>query len=229
VEDEPMMADSLVRALRDPFDVLPVFDTVGGVLGLAEALTPDVIVLDVWLRDRENAFLRLPELRQRFPGAGILLHTGHPEAAPVAEALAAGVLGYIVKCDLGSVTLLRTAIREVAAGRVWLSATPEEELARRGGGIGAIAVEPITDPPLRRVPPDHPERDRLEALRRALLRAPERLKMAVRVRRGLSYSEIAEELGCTTDNVETAMKRLFGPIRLRNREALAVLMVVLLG
>jgi DNA-directed RNA polymerase specialized sigma24 family protein len=79
------------------------------------------------------------------------------------------------------------------------------------------------------VPPDHPERDRLEALRRALLRAPERLKMAVRVRRGLSYSEIAEELGCTTDNVETAMKRLFGPIRLRNREALAVLMVVLLG
>jgi len=229
VEDDPDVARALTRILRGPFEVVATAPTVDAALALPEGQSPGVIVLDLLLLEGENAWLRLREIRERFPEARIVIHTGYPELAPVAEALAAGVTGDLVKSDDIHVTEWPAVIRAVAVGTVWLSDTAERLLQESRTPGPASPGWPATVPALRAVPPDHPERETLERLRSALEMSPERLVYAVGVRYGLSYRQIATAVGRTESAVRIGMGRLFRRTGIHNREELARLMMVLVG
>ena len=89
-------------------------------LAAAEALHPDVIVLDISMPGM-TGFEVAERLRQAGCYAALVFLTVHDDAELVAAARAAGAMGYVVKPKLASDLL--HAIREARAGRLFVSAT----------------------------------------------------------------------------------------------------------
>lgn len=86
---------------------------------LADALDPDVVVLDL-IMPTLNGLDAGRQILQRHPGKPILLLTMHTEEHHVAAALRAGIKAYLLKTQAAE-DLVR-AIREVVRGHVFLSA-----------------------------------------------------------------------------------------------------------
>jgi DNA-binding NarL/FixJ family response regulator len=88
-------------------------------LAAADALHPDVIVLDISMPGM-TGFEVAARLRQSGSTAALVFLTVHGDEEFVIAARAAGVIGYVVKPKLASDLL--PAIREACAGRSFVSA-----------------------------------------------------------------------------------------------------------
>jgi two-component system response regulator NreC len=120
-----------VRLLLDAEDdVLVVAEAqdAAGVLRAVRGHKPDVLVLDLALRD-SHALDAIPSLRSEIPETAIVVLTMHDDAAIAREVMRAGAAGFILK-DAGGPELVR-AIRVVAAGATYVQ--PEI-----GGRIAAL-------------------------------------------------------------------------------------------
>lgn len=89
---------------------------------------PDVILLDLMLPDSHLNSL-LPDLRQRSPNSKVLILSAAREPELVYAALDAGVDGYMLKQV--DITLLLTAIEQVAAGRAYFHHTIRQIIDER--------------------------------------------------------------------------------------------------
>ena len=108
-----------------------------GLAALA-ALAPDGVVLDLSLRDRSGLdWIR--EARAKGYAGKILVLSMHDEGLYAEKALRAGAQGYVMK-DQAEETLV-AALRQVVAGRTYLSPAAEKLLA----GGSAAAAEKETD------------------------------------------------------------------------------------
>lgn len=87
-------------------------------LRLAESLTPEIAVLDISMPVL-NGLEAMRAIRVASPKTNIILLTQHDEAQYVAEALEAGVKGYVLKSQVAND--LVQAVRQVARGEVYLS------------------------------------------------------------------------------------------------------------
>ena len=87
---------------------------------------PDVVLVDLSLGD-EDGFALLSDLRER--GLPCLVYSMHEDGRRVANAFAAGALGYVTKREVHGV--LAEAIREVAAGRSFVSPRAAVALAKQ--------------------------------------------------------------------------------------------------
>jgi DNA-binding NarL/FixJ family response regulator len=226
VEDDASVAGTIARLVPSPFIPVGPAATVADALALAESEGPAIILLDLLLRNGENAWLSWHEIRGRFPGAKVAILTGYPELAPVLLARDLGAAGYFVKDDAPGLIVLREAIPAMHANTIWLSETADR-LLREGRKRGRQAEWVTRMPLLRDVPAHHPERETQLRLRAALQASPERLVYALGVLQGLSYQEIAESYGCTERAVRTCLDRMFGRVAIHSREQLTRLMAVL--
>ena len=87
----------------------------------------DVLVLDITMPGRDG-FDIIGSLRAKAPGMSILVFSGHPEAQYARKLLDEGALGFLHKsCEPGQ---LAVAIRRVASGRRYVSATLAQQFAR---------------------------------------------------------------------------------------------------
>lgn len=105
-----------------------------GALEQAEALKPDVVVMDISM-PRLNGLLATRTLKQRQPGVAIVALTRHDDDTHLEELLRAGASGYVLK-QSPPLEFLQ-AIRVVAAGGIYLdpamaSQVADGLLARRG-------------------------------------------------------------------------------------------------
>ncbi|HWN99647.1 MAG TPA: response regulator transcription factor [Blastocatellia bacterium] len=117
-EDHKEMCDKAVRELEVEFDVV---GTVGDGQAMleAESLTrPDVCVMDISM-PQMSGIEAATILKQRGSTAKIVFLTVHEDQAFVDAALASGASAYVVKPRM--MQDLRLAIREVLAGRVFIS------------------------------------------------------------------------------------------------------------
>jgi DNA-binding NarL/FixJ family response regulator len=87
---------------------------------------PDVMVLDMSMPGRGGLEV-LRRILPRYPNARIVIFSMHENAAFVSQALNAGAKGYVGKS--AAAEELITAIREVAAGRSYISAAVAQKLA----------------------------------------------------------------------------------------------------
>jgi DNA-binding NarL/FixJ family response regulator len=114
-EDFLAMEDRLLAA---EFDVVKKVGDGRALLGEAERLKPDVLILDVSMPVMGGI-----EAARRLQASGCLARivflTVHDDPDYVRAAFAAGALGYVLKCRLASDLLL--ALREVLAGRSFVS------------------------------------------------------------------------------------------------------------
>jgi DNA-binding NarL/FixJ family response regulator len=126
-DDHPLILRGLteVLAAHSEFRVVGAETDAHGVVDAALRLRPDVLVIDYSMPGRNGAEI-VREVAARLPSTRALILSMHSSRPYVAEALASGALGYVLKCADGDEIV--EAIRAVHGGRPYLSA------ALRDGG-----------------------------------------------------------------------------------------------
>jgi DNA-binding NarL/FixJ family response regulator len=119
VDDHPLLLSGLGMLLNaeTDLDVAGVADSGKTALDLAKELQPDIILLDISLRDTSGLQL-LPELLRLAPQSRILMLTMHEDQQYLKDAMAAGASGFLLKKCL-DVDLLY-AIRLVMRGQIYI-------------------------------------------------------------------------------------------------------------
>lgn len=130
-DDYALVAESLARLLSREHDLVAVVNTAADLVASAIRLRPEVIVTDLQMPGI-GGMDAMKQLKAARVSSKIIFLSMREEPWLAGEALQAGAAGYVLKTSVGDE--LFTAIREVLAGRVYLTPriTREEAMARRG-------------------------------------------------------------------------------------------------
>lgn len=188
VDDHAMLLEGLARQFSDRKDIKVVGRASSGQQALQRAteLEPDVMTLDVSLPDI-NGINLVTHLKERLPKLRILVLTMYDHERYAASALEAGADGFLAKG--APFEELERAVREVAAGRRYLSDALSEKLKARWAGAGRGPLS------------------RLSEREFAVLTA---------LSRGKSLKEVADELGISDKTVSTYRARLMKKLDLKS-------------
>ena len=127
-DDHTIVRQGLVGLLRAAPDIEVVGEAARGTeaLAKAEALTPDVVVLDISMPEM-NGFEVALRLRKSVPRTRVLILTMHEDDEYVLRMVHAGAAGYLVKD--GAASELVEAIRALKAGKTHFGARAAEAIA----------------------------------------------------------------------------------------------------
>jgi two-component system response regulator DesR len=131
VDDHPHVAIALRALLDKTPDIRLVAEAGLGseVLALVQRERPHVLLLDLLIEPEFDALSTIRDLRANFPNLRICLLSAHLEPIYVRDLLEAGVCGYILKDD-DYVSHIESIVRDLAAGRLYLSPQAYEALAQ---------------------------------------------------------------------------------------------------
>ncbi len=134
VDDHPIVREGLKSFLGLYDDLLVIGEADGGeaALGQAQALEPDLILLDLQVADG-HALTWIPRLLQLQPTPKILILTSFLEEDTLRQALALGVSGYLLK-HAGPSALL-DGIRAASRGEIPIDPAALRLLARPGRNL----------------------------------------------------------------------------------------------
>ena len=197
VDDHPAVREALSARIASQ----PDLEVCGEAEGVTEALRlvsekkPDVIIVDISLSDGDGIDL-IKRIKARDETARMLVWSMHSEALYAERALSAGALGYLTK-EQASDRIIE-AIRQVLAGKMFLSPAMSERLLRRSVGRG---VPKITDSPV-------------EAL------SDRELEVFRLIGQGTKPQEIADRLHLSVKTVETHRDRIRRKLDLRDANEL---------
>ena len=140
VEDYDLLAESISRALNveDDLGVVGVAASVTAAVDMALELHPDVVVMDYQLPDGTGAEATA-QIKASLPDTYVVMLTGLPSGATLAEALEAGCAGFVMK--EGRFSELTAAIRAVLRDEVRVPQSLIDDLAAhlrpRPAGVGS--------------------------------------------------------------------------------------------
>jgi DNA-binding NarL/FixJ family response regulator len=109
-------------------------------LRLAQSNNPDLAIVDLAL-ESGNGLDLTRALREAVPDMRVLVLSMHDENLFAERALRAGAHGYIMKRE--AIEGLINAIREVMAGRLFVSREMSQRLIERAGRMGPSLADPI--------------------------------------------------------------------------------------
>jgi DNA-binding NarL/FixJ family response regulator len=127
VDDHAVLRDGLKNVLDEPRGTAVCHEasTAREAVQLAERQEWDLVVLDISLGEISGLDV-LKQIKQMRPRLPILIFTMHPERQYARRSFKAGASGYVTKDS--SPTELRQAIRQVVAGRRYVSPSLAETL-----------------------------------------------------------------------------------------------------
>ncbi len=140
-DDHHLVLDSLKPALEPEFEIIGVAATGEAAVEACRQLGPDILLLDLSLPDRSGLEV-ITDLRQEMPAVRVLVVTMHVERVWADASLQAGAFGFVPKD--AHIDELKTAIREVAAGRRYLSPLVPEPGVRRLPGDLRLGLAKLT-------------------------------------------------------------------------------------
>ncbi len=119
-DDHHIVREGLRNLLQAQPDLKIIGEAEDGleILPLIEHLQPDVLVLDIMMPGL-NGLEVTRRVKRSFPKTAVVILSMHANEGYVVEALCGGAAGYVLK--QATSTELANAIREVAAGRRYLS------------------------------------------------------------------------------------------------------------
>lgn len=128
VDDHPIIRDgmTLLLNLQEDLHVCCAAGSAEEALA-AMACQPDMAIVDISLQTDSGLEL-VKTLRHRYPDLGILVLSMHDESLFAERALRSGANGYLMKLEATEHVV--SAIREVLAGNIYMSAAMHEKLAR---------------------------------------------------------------------------------------------------
>jgi DNA-binding NarL/FixJ family response regulator len=203
-DDSVLLREGIVRLLEESgMEVVGQSGTADDLLLKVRSYTPDVAIIDIRMppTHTDEGLKAAHEIRQKYPGTGVLVLSQYVEPAYAMELLAdsAEGVGYLLKDRVSDVADFVAAVKRVAEGGSALDPTVVSQLVGRRRG----------DDPLADLTPR--EREVLELMAE-----------------GRSNSGIAERLVITERAVEKHVTSIFGKLRLPaasedHRRVLAVL------
>jgi two-component system NarL family response regulator len=196
VEDYEIYRHGLRMILELEDDIVVVGETRSAeqALETAGALTPDVVVLDIYLPDG-NGLRVCRQLTTRLPKTHVLMLTGSDNDSDLVEAVKAGATGYLLK-DIAP-DQLPDAIRTIAAGRPMLAPALAGPLLAEFSSL-VRGAPPREDDPI------------------GALTDREREVLGL-VARGWSNRKIAEELFIAENTVKNHVRNILDKLQLRSR------------
>ena len=147
VDDHPAVREGLMSRISRQRDLIVCGEaaTVAEALELVEITEPDVVVIDISLRDG-NGIELVKRIRTRNGSIRMLVCSMHPDSLYAERALRAGALGYINKDNTTGRIL--DAIRSVRDGEVYLSEGVMRRLVQRTighSGDPGLSLESLSD------------------------------------------------------------------------------------
>jgi DNA-binding NarL/FixJ family response regulator len=198
-DDHPALRAGIAGILAAAPDIAVVGEAGSGqeAMQLAEALEPDVILLDVDLPDM-NGIAVAQQVRARSQRVAILGLSAHADLSLVQGMLAAGAAGYLTKDEPPA--RICAAVRSVAAGETgWFSRS-----------VGAVLIG-VQQSAVREA--------QAGTTGLAYLTAREREVLAL-LAQGLPNSDIAARAGITPGTLKNHVRNMLGKLRLHSRSAL---------
>lgn len=198
-DDHPLFREGVARSLAETgrFEVVGEAATGREALALAEALRPDLVLLDISMPDGGIATLRRLTATEGAPRVAML--TVSEEDDDVMQALKAGAAGYILK-GVGARDLVQI-VADLCEGRSYVAPSLAMKVlaamnAPRGSGREASPLDTLTK--------------REEDILR-------------RVARGMSNREVAEDLDLQEKTVKHYMTAILQKLHVRNRTEAALM------
>lgn len=193
VDDHALVREGIRHVLSGGkgFEVVGEAESGDEAIALAERLAPDVVVLDISM-PRGSGLEVTPVLRERVPGARVLMLSVYDREEYVLQSVRAGAHGYLRKDS--SPGELREAIRHVHAGQSFFSAP----VARQLGAALRSEAERET-----------------RATRLSLLTGRERDVLSG-IADGSTNKEIAARLGISPRTVESHRESLMRKLDIRS-------------
>lgn len=193
-DDHSVVRQGLKQILSETDDLVVAGEASNGVavMQMVREGNWDVVLMDVSMPDR-NGIDALKLIKKEYPRLPVLVLSMHPEEHYAVRALKAGAAGYLTK--QGAPELLVSAIRQVAAGKKYVSAAVAEELANA-----------ILD--------DDDERPPHEKL------SDREYQTLVMISSGKTISQIADELSLSVKTVSVYRARLLEKMKMKNNAEL---------
>lgn len=188
------------RGIRAILDQAPDIEVVGEAAdaaaaeAAAQALTPDVILMDVRMPD-DSGIEAARRIRAQRPDAAILMLTASEDESDLFEAIKAGAMGYLLKEV--SVDEVGDAVRAVAAGQSRLAPRMASKLLSEFAMLSERTDQADADPPARLT------KRQMDVLRL--------------VAKGLTNREIAKELFISENTVKNHVRNILEKLHLHSR------------
>jgi len=133
VDDHPVVREALaIRISQQPdLEVCGEADDVTQALKLVESLAPDVAVIDISLKTGSGIDL-IQRIKARNPSVRMLVWSMYDDSLYAERALYAGAMGYLNKEN--ATGRIVDAIRDILAGKVYLSEDMSAQLLRNAVG-----------------------------------------------------------------------------------------------
>ncbi|MBE7438964.1 MAG: response regulator transcription factor [Spirochaetales bacterium] len=140
VEDHTLV----VAGIQAVVSHTPDFEVCGHASSISEAyhrigqVKPDIVILDIGLKNNENGFALLKKLNTEFPAIPVLVLSMHEELDYVERALQQGATGYLLKGETADALI--SAIRTVLKKEIFLAPSLASKL------LGRMFRSPDADP-----------------------------------------------------------------------------------
>jgi DNA-binding NarL/FixJ family response regulator len=192
VEDNAELRESLVRFLSGSpgFRLVSAYPDAEQALAQLPKEKPAVVLMDINL-PRMNGIECVRRLKEQMPQVLVVMLTVYEDSQQIFQALAAGACGYLVK-RVQPDELLQ-ALHEVHRGGSPMSS----HIARKV----VLSFQENSQKPQR-------ETDCL---------SPREQEVLDHLARGLSYKQIADQLGLSIDSVRTYIRRIYEKLHVRSR------------
>lgn len=192
VDDHPMFRAGLIQAVTGDGDIAVVGegDSAAEAVELVAALKPDVLLLDAQMAD--SGLDRIPDILLADPEIRIVVVTASEDENDIAQAVEAGVFGYVLKGTTGPD--MRSIVRSVNMGE---NVIPNDMFGRLLGML----------------------RDKATALdkERDINLSRQETQVLQLLAQGLSNREIGQRLGITERTVKFHLSNTFTKLNVRNR------------
>jgi DNA-binding NarL/FixJ family response regulator len=186
---------TLVRAgIRSLLDAMEGFSVVAEAsdgreaLALARAHQPDIVVMDIAMKDL-NGLETTVQIKRDFPGTRVIMLSMHGTGDYVQQAIRAGASGYLMK-DAATAEL-GIALQAVMRGEVYLSPAASKQVVEN------YMLRPGAD-------------------RQAEQLTPRQREVLQMIAEGLSTKEIAYRMGVSVKTVETHRTQLMERLDIRD-------------
>ena len=132
LDDHPVVIEGLKQIVNSQSDmeVIGSSDDANVALEQIGKLKPDVIILDITLKDRSGVDF-IKKVRAQFPKSHVFVYSMHDENVYAERCLRAGAMGYLMKGE--SSTRLLQGLRQVLTGSFFFSATLLGSIVTGGG------------------------------------------------------------------------------------------------
>jgi DNA-binding NarL/FixJ family response regulator len=180
---------SLMKTRADLVNVVGEAETGMEAISLAEQLRPDIILMDIYMPER-NGIEATREILKKFPEIAIVILTSSESDEHLREAVGLGISGYLLKnLDGEELFDLLAGIEE---GQAAMTRTMAARLLKNAANVRA----------------GMPENDSLTGRELEVLRL---------VARGASNMQIADELVISVNTVKSHLKNILAKLQLENR------------